>query len=120
MNSENHRSYGPDESVLICETGTQKCVSDVFDTLTICYPKTIEEEITTENKGWFGRRGGKGRKIEKRTRNIVKKYHSLQSALTDGCDSLHIGDKINFDGKPHLQKLNCFILDFDFMISSNS
>ena len=100
MNSENHRSYGPDESVLICEMGTYKYVSDVFDALTINYFKTIEEEITTETKGWFGR------KIETRTRNIVKKYHSLQSALTDGCDSLHIGDKINFDGKPHLQKLN--------------
>ena len=37
-------------------------------------------------------------------RDVFESFHSLQSALTDGCDYAHLGDRISFSGRYHLQK----------------
>ena len=72
---KNQRSYGNDESILVYEVKTNRCVSEIYDSLKVSYGHPI-----------------------------AKSFHSLQSALTDGCDFAHLGDTISFSGKPHLQK----------------
>ena len=80
------------------ETKSNSLKSESFDSLNVAYKKTIVEE--QEKRGYY-RRTIEKVQIE---RNVTESFHSLQSALTDGCDFVHLGDKISFSGKPHLQK----------------
>ena len=94
----NQRSYRNDESILVFETNSNSLISESFDSLSVIYEKTIVKE--QEKREYYRR------KIEKVQieRKVYERYCSLQSALTDGCDFVHLGDTIGFSGMPHLQK----------------
>ena len=98
MMDSNQRSYRNDESILVFETNSNSLKSESFDTLNVVYNKTIVEE--KEKRGYY-RRAFEKVQIE---RNVIERFYSLQSALTDGCDFVHLGDTISFSGMPHLQK----------------
>ena len=55
MEEKSQRSYGNDESVLVYEVKTNRCVSEIYDSLKVSYGQPI-----------------------------AKSFYSLQSALTDG------------------------------------
>ena len=95
----NQRSYGNDESILVCKTGSNEYFTESFDLVNVHYKRTIIEEIITTT-GFIIKK----KLVEQRESEVIESFHSLQSALTDGCDSAHMGDKISFSGKPHLQK----------------
>ena len=75
MVENNQRSYGNDESILVYEVKTHKYVSEIFDSLKVNYDQPN-----------------------------ARSFYSFQSALTDGCDFVHMGDTLSFSGRPHLQK----------------
>ena len=99
MMDSNQRSYRNDESILVFETNSNSLKSESFDSLNVVYNKTIVEE--QEKSGGLFWKTIEKIQIE---RNVIEKFYSLQSALTDGCDFVHLGDTISFSGIPHLQQ----------------
>ena len=95
----NQRSYGNDESILVCEAWSYNFTTKIFDSVSVNYKRTIIEEVpvTTGNL----RRPNQVKQIR---RDVIESFHSLQSALTDGCDYAHLGDRISFSDEYHLQK----------------
>ena len=51
MMDSNQRSYANDESILVCEAGSNYFCVEIFDSLSINYKPTIIEEKTTTS-GW--------------------------------------------------------------------
>ena len=98
IKESNDRSYGNDESILVYDTKTHNSTSEMFDSLNVSY-KRFEYIYVKESTGWRTKS-----KEQRKETEIVECFHSLQSALTDGCDYVHLGDTISFSGKPHLQK----------------
>ena len=97
MMEDNQRSYGDDESILVCEAGTNHYLTEIFDSLNVHYERTI----TDKNTDLYGTIS---RTRAFRNRRIQESFCSLQSALTDGCDYVHLGDVINFSGNSNDQK----------------
>ena len=95
----NQRSYGNDESILVCEEGSNNYTTKIFDSVSVNYKRTIIEEVPIMT-GHLR----KTKQIKQIKRNVTESFYSLQSALTDGCDFVHMGDMISFSGKYHLQK----------------
>ena len=67
--------------------------------MSVNYKRTIIEEVPIMT-GHLR----KTKQIKQIKRNVTESFYSLQSALTDGCDYVHMGDMISFSGKYHLQK----------------
>ena len=45
MVENNKRSYGNDESILVCEEGTNQCVSEILDSLKVNYDQPIAKSF---------------------------------------------------------------------------